>query len=48
MNNNIRTYLYQGGRPDSSEGEGITHVIVKDGVLAIDNNRPRRPKQQIH
>ena len=32
------TYVYTGGKPDKSEGEGITHVIVQDGVLSIDDN----------
>ena len=36
MNGN--TYIYQGGRPDLTTGNGITHVIVKDGVTSIDNS----------
>ena len=33
---NTHTYLYCGGQPDRSEGRGITHVIVKDGVTSIE------------
>ena len=36
MNNNA--YFYDGGRPNRTAEDGITHVIVKDGVTSIDDN----------
>ena len=35
MDDNTITYLYTGGQPDYSDGVGITHVIVEDGVTSI-------------
>lgn len=32
-NNNV--YIYSGGRPNRSEGKGITNLIIKQGVTAI-------------